>query len=97
VTVVLAAHGYPGAVRTGDVLTGLDDAAKLDAVAIFHAGTRLSESGDVLSSGGRVLTVTSTGDSFQEARERAYTALERIHLDGGQYRRDIGWRAVQED
>lgn len=96
VTVVLAAHGYPGAVRTGDVLTGLDDAAKLDAVAVFHAGTRFSESGDVLSSGGRVLTVTATGDSFQEARERAYAALERIHLDGGQYRRDIGWRAIQE-
>ena len=96
VTVVLAAHGYPGAVRTGDVLSGLDDAAKLDAVAVFHAGTRFSESGDVLSSGGRVLTVTATGDSFQEARERAYAALERIHLDGGQYRRDIGWRAIQE-
>ena len=96
VTVVLAAHGYPGSVRTGDVITGLDDAVKLDAVAVFHAGTRLSEDGTVYSSGGRVLTVTSTGDSFEEARERAYTALDRIHMDGGQYRRDIGWRAIQE-
>jgi len=96
VTVVLAAHGYPGSVRTGDVITGLDDAVKLDAVAVFHAGTRLSEDGTVHSSGGRVLTVTSTGDSFEEARERAYTALNRIHMDGGQFRRDIGWRAIQE-
>ena len=96
VTVVLAAHGYPGSVRTGDVITGLDDAVKLDAVAVFHAGTRLSEDGTVHSSGGRVLTVTSTGDSFEEARERAYTALDRIHMDGGQFRRDIGWRAIQE-
>jgi len=97
VTVVLAAHGYPGAVRTGDVITGLDDAAKLDAVAVFHAGTRFSDDGAVVSSGGRVLTVTATGDSFQEARQRAYAALDRIHLDGSQFRRDIGWRAIQED
>jgi phosphoribosylamine--glycine ligase len=96
VTVVLAAHGYPGAVRTGDVITGLDDAAKLDAVAVFHAGTRFSDDGAVVSSGGRVLTVTATGDSFQEARQRAYAALDRIHLDGSQFRRDIGWRAIQE-
>ena len=96
VTVVLAAHGYPGAVRTGDVISGLEDAVKLDAVAVFHAGTRLAEDGTVHSSGGRVLTVTSTGDSFEEARERAYAALDRIHMDGGQFRRDIGWRATQE-
>ena len=96
VTVVLAAHGYPGAVRTGDVISGLDDAVKLDAVAVFHAGTRLAEDGTVHSSGGRVLTVTSTGDSFEEARERAYAALDRLHMDGGQFRRDIGWRAAQE-
>ena len=96
VTVVLAAHGYPGAVRTGDVISGLEDAVKLDAVAVFHAGTRLAEDGTVHSSGGRVLTVTSTGDSFEEARERAYAALDRIHMDGGQFRRDIGWRAAQE-
>ena len=96
VTVVLAAHGYPGAVRTGDVISGLEDAVKLDAVAVFHAGTCLAEDGTVHSSGGRVLTVTSTGDSFEEARERAYAALDRIHMDGGQFRRDIGWRATQE-
>lgn len=96
VTVVLAAHGYPGSVRTGDVISGLEDAVKLDAVAVFHAGTRLAEDGTVHSSGGRVLTVTSTGDSFEEARERAYAALDRIHMDGGQFRRDIGWRATQE-
>lgn len=96
VTVVLAAHGYPGAVRTGDVISGLEDAVKLDAVAVFHAGTRLAEDGTVHSSGGRVLTVTSTGDTFEEARERAYAALDRIHMDGGQFRRDIGWRATQE-
>jgi phosphoribosylamine--glycine ligase len=63
---------------------------------VFHAGTRLAEDGTVHSSGGRVLTVTSTGDSFEEARERAYAALDRIHMDGGQFRRDIGWRAAQE-
>jgi phosphoribosylamine--glycine ligase len=96
VTVVLAAHGYPGAVRTGDVILGLEEAVKLDAVVVFHAGTRLAEDGTVHSSGGRVLTVTSTGDSFEEARERAYAALDRLHMDGGQFRRDIGWRAAQE-
>lgn len=96
VTVVLAAHGYPGTVRTGDTIGGLEDAGKLDAVAVFHAGTRFAQDGGIVSSGGRVLTVTATGDSFEEARERAYTALERINMDGGQYRRDIGWRAIQK-
>lgn len=94
VTVVLAAHGYPGNVRVGDTVTGLDDAQKLDAVAVFHAGTVLSDTGECRSSGGRILTVTATGDRFEEARERAYTALDRIHCDGSQFRRDIGWRAV---
>lgn len=96
VTVVLAAHGYPGTVRIGDTIGGLEDAGKLDAVAVFHAGTRFAQDGVIVSSGGRVLTVTATGDSFEEARERAYTALERINMDGGQYRRDIGWRAIQK-
>lgn len=93
VTVVMASGGYPGAFSSGKEITGLDAAAKLDAVAVFHAGTAQDEAGRVVTAGGRVLSVTATGETFAEARERAYAGVDRIRFDGAYVRRDIGWRA----
>lgn len=100
VCVVLAAAGYPGEYPKGHVISGLDEAAKLDAVALFHAGTAQNEQGEIVTAGGRVLGVTATGETFREAHERCYTAVSRISFDGMQFRRDIGHRAlnrVEED
>ncbi|GAA3010785.1 phosphoribosylamine--glycine ligase [Streptomyces fulvorobeus] len=95
VTVVIASHNYPGTPRTGDPIEGLADVAAKDAPHAFvlHAGTR--QDGDaVLSAGGRVLSVTATGKDLSQARERAYTALGRIRLDGAQHRTDIALKAA---
>ncbi|MEU3445957.1 phosphoribosylamine--glycine ligase [Streptomyces thermolilacinus] len=95
VTVVVAAHNYPGTPRTGDPITGLDEVAELDAphAYVLHAGTK--RDGDaVVSAGGRVLSVTATGADLAEARERAYAAVGRIRLDGSQHRTDIARTAA---
>ena len=92
VAVVIAAHGYPGKVRTGDAISGLDAEAGTDT-KVFHAGTRLAD-GKVLSAGGRVLTACALGDDFAIARERAYALARTVRFDGGFYRRDIGHRAI---
>jgi len=89
IVVVVAAAGYPTAPRSGDVIHGIDRANKHPHVAVYHAGTRDSGS-DVVTSGGRVLAVTATGESMIVARERAYAAAADISFDGGFYRRDIG-------
>jgi phosphoribosylamine--glycine ligase len=94
VSVVLAARGYPGAYDKGEAIGGLDAAAAMDDVLLFHAGTRADADGTVRSAGGRVLSVTALGNSVEEARERAYTAVDRIDWPGGFCRRDIGWRAI---
>lgn len=95
--VVMAAHGYPAAPRTGDAITGLpvvaDDDAASDAL-VFHAGTR-SVDGAVVTSGGRVLCATALGDSVKLAQQRAYELLRDIRFDGAQFRRDIGHRAIR--
>ncbi|HKE46422.1 MAG TPA: phosphoribosylamine--glycine ligase [Rhodanobacteraceae bacterium] len=91
--VVVAAHGYPARVRTGDVIEGLDAPTGTD-VKVFHAGTRM-ENGKIVSAGGRVLTVCALGDDLAGARDRAYAAARRIHIDGAFYRRDIGHRALR--
>ncbi len=88
-TVILAAHGYPAAPRTGDVIYGLDEAAMVEGVVVHHAGTS-AQNGLVLTAGGRVLAVTASGSSLSQARERAYRAVERIDFEGMHYRRDIG-------
>jgi phosphoribosylamine--glycine ligase len=93
VTVVLASPGYPAAPRTGGVLEGLDDAAGVPGASVLHAGTALAD-GAVTSSGGRVLSVVGTGPDLEAARATAYTALDRITLDGGQHRRDIAAAAA---
>jgi len=87
VAVVLAAAGYPGTPRTGDVITGLgdDDAEHW----VLHAGTTLGAAGEVHSSGGRVLSIVGLGDDLESARTTAYAAMHKIHLDGGHYRTDI--------
>src|SRR4030095_15089642 len=90
VGVVLAAHGYPSEVRTGDVIHGLDDVARdCPDVQIFFAGVKQKGS-DLVTSGGRVLTVMATAPSYEIAIARAYEAASKIHFDGMQYRRDIG-------
>ncbi|MFF5723503.1 phosphoribosylamine--glycine ligase [[Kitasatospora] papulosa] len=97
VTVVIASHNYPGTPRTGDPIEGLADVVEQDAPDAFvlHAGTR--QDGDaVLSAGGRVLSVTATGKDLTQARERAYTAVGRIRLDGSQHRTDIARKAAEE-
>lgn len=94
VTVVMATEGYPGDYRKGSEIKGLEDAARVEDVLIFHAGTR--RDGDrLLADGGRVLNVTATGRDIREARDRAYAAIDRIDWPQGFCRRDIGWRAVK--
>ncbi|HEX5959777.1 MAG TPA: phosphoribosylamine--glycine ligase [Rhodanobacteraceae bacterium] len=91
--VVLAAHGYPGTPRKGDVVAGLDADPGPD-VKVFHAGTRLDPNGNVVTAGGRVLCVCALGDDLRQARDRAYAAVDRIHFDGAFHRCDIGHRAL---
>jgi phosphoribosylamine--glycine ligase len=88
VGVVAASGGYPGAVETGRVITGLD---LLDPdVLCFHAGTQRRDDGTYVTSGGRVLTVVGRGDTLAAARDHAYANIERISFDGMRYRNDIG-------
>ncbi|WP_371616689.1 phosphoribosylamine--glycine ligase [Streptomyces sp. NBC_00454] len=96
VTVVIASHNYPETPRTGDPIEGLAEVAELDAphAYVLHAGTR-REGDAVVSAGGRVLSVTATGSDLAQARTRAYKAVERIRLDGSQYRTDIAAKAAE--
>ena len=93
-TVVMASKGYPGAYEKGHEIFGLDAAASLPGITIFHAGTERRD-GKIVAVGGRVLNVTATGKTVAEAKARAYDAVSRIHWDGSFYRNDIGWRALK--
>jgi phosphoribosylamine--glycine ligase len=95
-TVVMAARGYPGAYARGSVIEGLDDAAKVEGVEIFHAGTK-ADGDRILANGGRVLDVSAIGKTVREAQARAYEAIARIRWPEGFYRHDIGWRAVERE
>jgi phosphoribosylamine--glycine ligase len=95
-TVVMAANGYPGAYQKGSVIEGLDEAARIEGVEIFHAGT-IREDGRTRANGGRVLNVSALGRTVAEAQSRAYAAVDRIRWSGGFCRRDIGWRAVARE
>ncbi len=95
-TVVMAANGYPASPVTGTEIRGLDEAAKIAGVEIFHAGTR-RDGPRLIATGGRVLNVAARGQTVSEARERAYEAIGRIDWPGGFYRTDIGWRAVDRE
>ncbi len=93
VCVVMTAPGYPGETTTGQAITGLDEASSLKSVEIFHAGTRF-DGKSWRTHSGRVLGVTAVGKNLDEARQRTYAAVEKIHFDGAHYRHDIGGRAV---
>jgi phosphoribosylamine--glycine ligase len=93
VCVVLASGGYPGNFAKGKVIFGLDEAAKLPDVKVFHAGTKV-DSGMVVTDGGRVLGVTALGETLAEAKSKAYEAVAKIHFQGVFYRRDIADRAL---
>ena len=95
-TVVMAAKGYPGDYAKGSRIEGLDEAAKVEGVEIFHAGTKAS-GGGILANGGRVLNISASGKTVSEAQRRAYEAIERIKWPEGFCRRDIGWQAVARE
>ena len=95
-TVVMAAKGYPGSYAKGSVIDGLDRAAEIDGVEIFHAGT-IADGGRILANGGRVLNVSARGRNVSQAQARAYAAVDRIRWPDGFCRRDIGFRAVQRE
>jgi phosphoribosylamine--glycine ligase len=95
-TVVMAAKGYPGDYAKGSLIEGLDAAAEIEGVEIFHAGTR-SDGARILANGGRVLNVTAMGDNVGQAQQRAYQAVDRIRWPDGFCRRDIGWQAIKRE
>jgi phosphoribosylamine---glycine ligase len=96
VCVVLASQGYPGDYTKGDLIQGLDEAAKLEDLVVFHAGTR-SDAQGVVTSGGRVLGVTALGDTVREAIELAYRGATLISWPGMHYRSDIGAKAIRRE
>ena len=91
-SVVMASEGYPGPIAKGRVIEGIDEANALEGVTVHEAGTAL-EGGRTVTSGGRVLAVTATGSSVEEAAVRAYAGIRHIRYDGAHYRLDIGWQA----
>ena len=93
VSVVLTSAGYPGAYEKGKVITGIEDAEAMENVTVYHAGTR-AENGQILTNGGRVINVTALGATFEDARNLAYEACEKIQFEGKTLRRDIGLRAL---
>jgi phosphoribosylamine--glycine ligase len=95
-TVVMAAKGYPGGYEKGTRIDGLGEAAKIEGVEIFHAGT-MAKDGQILANGGRVLNVCASGNTVADAQHRAYEAVDRIRWPEGFCRRDIGWQAVKRE
>ncbi|MCM8763457.1 MAG: phosphoribosylamine--glycine ligase [Candidatus Omnitrophica bacterium] len=98
VCVVIASGGYPGDYEKGKVIRGLDEVAKMKDIVIFHAGTKkqiVEGKSQIVSNGGRVLGVTGLGNNIQEAIERTYQAVDKIHFAGMHYRRDIGYKALK--
>lgn len=94
VSVVLTSAGYPGSYEKGKVITGIEDAEALDGVTVYHAGTR-EQDGQILTNGGRVIDVTALGATFEDARNLAYAACDKIDFEGKTLRHDIGLRALK--
>jgi phosphoribosylamine--glycine ligase len=95
-TVVMAAKGYPGSYPKGSIIEGLDEAAAVEGIEIFHAGTAAKD-GHVVANGGRVLNVCALAPTVAVAQQRAYQAVDRIKWPEGFCRRDIGWRAIARE
>lgn len=95
VAVVLTSAGYPGSYEKGKVITGVEDADALDGVTVYHAGTAVTDTGELVTSGGRVLAVTALGDTFEAARDLAYAACEKIDFEGKTLRHDIGLKVLR--
>lgn len=95
VAVVLTSAGYPGSYEKSKVITGVEDADALDGVTVYHAGTAVTDTGELVTSGGRVLAVTALGDTFEAARDLAYAACEKIDFEGKTLRHDIGLKALR--
>ena len=95
VAVVLTSAGYPGSYEKGKVIIGVEDADALDGVTVYHAGTAVTDTGELVTSGGRVLAVTALGDTFEAARDLAYAACEKIDFEGKTLRHDIGLKALR--
>jgi phosphoribosylamine--glycine ligase len=96
-TVIMATKGYPDSYPKGSAIRGLDKAAKVPGVEIFHAGTKFGKDGQTITAnGGRVLNITAIAPTIEEARRRAYQAVELIDWPEGFYRRDIAWRAIKK-
>jgi phosphoribosylamine--glycine ligase len=93
--VVLASRGYPASAESGAPIEGLDRAAALPGVTLFHAGTKIVD-GRVVTAGGRVLTVVGRGPTYADAMAKAYAGVDAIRFDGMQYRRDIGRKALED-
>ncbi|WP_028950911.1 phosphoribosylamine--glycine ligase [Sulfurihydrogenibium subterraneum] len=91
--VVMASKGYPDSYQKGFEITGIEEAEKDPDVVVFHAGTE-EKDGKIITNGGRVLTITATGKDINQAREKVYSAVEKIHFEGAFYRKDIGFREV---
>jgi phosphoribosylamine--glycine ligase len=92
--VVMASGGYPGEYKTGLPITGLNEAAKMPDVRVFHAGTATDKQGRVVTAGGRVLNVVALGSDLKDAQQRANAACALIHFEGAHYRKDIGFRVM---
>ena len=95
ITVVVASGGYPGFYHTGFPITGLESAARHDDIFVFHAGTLQNDKNQIVTAGGRVLTVTAIGDTLKAAYDRAYHMVGKIHFEGSFYRHDIGRKAME--
>jgi phosphoribosylamine--glycine ligase len=93
--VVAASGGYPTDYRKGFPISGLEEAESMDGVTVFHAGTTLGDDGEVLTNGGRVLSVSALGPDFDSARERAYQAVDKIGFSDIYFRKDIALRTLE--
>ncbi|WP_297889681.1 phosphoribosylamine--glycine ligase [Sulfurihydrogenibium sp.] len=94
--VVMASRGYPDKYEKGHEIKGIEEAEKDTDIVVFHAGTE-EKDGKIITNGGRVLTVTATGKDINQAREKVYNAIEKIHFEGALYRKDIGFREVNRN
>jgi len=95
VSVVLTSAGYPGSYEKGKKIVGVGEANAMSGVTVYHAGTAIDADGNLVTAGGRVLDVTAVADTFEDARNLAYEACDKIWFEGKTYRHDIGIKAIK--